>query len=89
MSHITSAALMILFVIIVLVEPHPICQNITSVPTCATNLTANVTILNEWLSLHDNSEGIDQLRSHKESSIASILLSLTTTTVTNTGNIYE
>ena len=86
MSYMTSAALIILFLI--MVEPHPICQqtadqhNATiSGPTCNTNLTANETLLNEWLSLNDKSEGIDQLRSHKDSSIASILLNLTTTMV--------
>ena len=86
MSYVTSAALMVLFLIIV--EPHPICQptadqhNATiSGPTCNTNLTANVTLLNEWLSLQDQSEGIDQLRSHKDSSIASNLLHLTATMV--------
>lgn len=87
MLHITSAALIILFVTIV--ESYPLCQQITSGPTCTTNLTANITVLDEWLSLHDNSEGIDQLRSHKDSSIASILLNLTTTMVTNSSNNYE
>ena len=67
------------------VEPHPICQetndqqNSTTIAeaTCYTNLTANETILNEWLSLHDKSEGINQLHRRKTSSIASVLLNLT------------
>ena len=87
MLYMTSAVLMILFAIIA--EPYPVCQQMTSGPTCNSNLTANVTLLNEWLSLHDNSEGIDQLRSHKDSSIASILLNLTSAMVTKTISSYE
>ena len=69
------------------VQPHPVCQqtidqkNTTDGPTCSTNLTANVTLLKEWLSLHDESKGIDQLRSRTENSITSILLNHTTTMV--------
>ena len=82
MQYLITAALMILFLMIV--EPHPICketidqQNFsTAQPACYANLTANETFLNEWLSLHDDSEGINQLRRRKDSSIASVLLNLT------------
>lgn len=55
-------------------------QNSTTIePTCYP--TANATFLNEWLSLQDESEGINQLRSRKASSITRILLNLTTTMV--------
>lgn len=80
MQHLIIVALMLMTV-----EPHPICQqtggqqNSTAIqPTCYANLTANETFLNEWLSLHDESDGIDELRSRKDGSIASILLNLTT-----------
>lgn len=82
MQYLVTAGLMILFLVIV--EPHPMCletvdhQNSTTVePACYTNVTANETFLNEWLSLHDKSEGINQLRRRKDSSIVSILLNLT------------
>ena len=81
MQYLVTAGLMILCVVIV--EPHPMCpetvdyQNSTVEPACYTNVTANETFLNEWLSLHDKSEGINQLRRRKDSSIVSILLSLT------------
>ena len=81
MQYLVTAGLIILFLVIV--EPHPMCpeivhhQNSTIEPACYTNVTANETFLNEWLSLNDKSEGINQLRRRKDSSIVSILLSLT------------
>lgn len=87
MQYLISAVLLISLLMIV--EPRPMCHmhkdanhhNDTWEPTCYTNLTADVAFLREWLSLHDESEGIDQLRNRKDSSIASILLTLTTTMV--------
>ena len=81
MQYLVTAGLIILFLVIV--EPHPMCleivdhQNSTVEPACYINVTANETFLNEWLSLYDKSEGINQLRRRKDSSIVSILLSLT------------
>ena len=82
MQSLVSAIVIVLLV--TLVEPHPICKQATdqsntttSRPTCNTNLTANISFLDEWLSLHDESQGLDQLRRHKHSSTASILFRLT------------
>ena len=74
MQSLISAVVLVLSVI--LVEPHPICKQ-TSEPTCYTNLTANISFLNEWLSLNDESQGLDQLRRHKHNSTANILMRLT------------
>ena len=74
MQSLISAVVIVLLVM--LVEPHPICKQ-TSEPTCYTNLTANLSFLNEWLSLNDESKGLDQLRKHKHNSIANILINLT------------
>ena len=77
MSVVVAILLMMM-----MVQPHPICNtNFNPDPTCSTNLTANESFLNEWLSLHDESKGIDQLRGRRNKSIASILLNFTTTKV--------
>jgi len=75
MQYLISAVIITLFVVIV--KTHPICRPTIDIsePTCHTNLTTNTTFLNEWLSLHHKSEGIDQLRRRNDKSIASILLS--------------
>lgn len=81
MQCMTSAVVIVLLVVMI-VESHPICNYAaTNEPTCYTNLTANVSFLNEWLSLHDNSEGINQLRGRMDNTIVKSLLQLTTSTV--------
>ena len=78
MHFLIIIALAITFLITV--RSHPICQqaidqqSTTDGPTCSANLTGNVTLLEKWLSLHDESKGIDQLRRRSKSSITSILL---------------
>jgi len=86
MQNLITAAITLSLLIVV--KPHPICNQTTdqhntatSELACNTNLTASLAFLNDWLSLHDESKGIDQLRSRIDSSIASILLNLTTTLV--------
>lgn len=86
MQYFISA--IVIGLLVINVECHPICKQTadqlnatTNEPSCSTNLTANATFLNEWLSLHDDSEGIDQLRNRKSNTIADILLKQTTTTV--------
>ena len=78
MKCIISAV--VIATLVMIVKSHPICQqavNATTSEPCYANPTANVSFLNEWLSLHNNSQGINQLRRTKDSSIASQLLQLT------------
>ena len=85
MKCIISAVVITTLVMIVKSHPIPVCQqavNATTSESCYANPTANVSFLNEWLSLHDNSQGINQLRSRKDSSIASkLLLQLTSNVI--------
>lgn len=78
MKYMISAV--VLVTIVMIVKSHPICKETTdqsSDTACYTNLTANISFLNEWMSLHDKSKGINALRRHKSNSIASILFKLT------------
>ena len=59
----------VLVLLIMTVQPHPICNQATSGTTCYATVTANKTFLNEWLSLHHDSDGIDQLRGINKNSI--------------------
>ena len=83
MKCIISAV--VIATLVMIVKSHPICQqavNATTNEPCYANPTANVSFLNEWLSLHDNSQGINQLRSRKDSSIVSkLLLQLTSNVI--------
>jgi len=54
---------------LLLVQSHPI--NMICVPVCSPNVTANETLINDWLS-NDDSTGIDQLLDHEGTVIKSL-----------------
>ena len=64
-------------VLILSVHSHPI--NMICVPVCSSNVTANETLLNHWLS-NDDSTGIDQLL-NKEGTVTEELRRLSSTDV--------
>ena len=63
--------------LVVLVKSHPICNGQSNAtingPSCYTNLTAKTSFFNEWLNIHDESEGIDKLRNRKGSTVWHLL----------------
>ena len=71
----------VLVTLVMIARSHPLCQpdvNFTiSEATCYVNVTANVSFLNEWLSLRDDSPGINQLRSRKDTIVSKLLQQLT------------
>ena len=73
----SSITAVVIVSLVMLVESHPICSGQSSVttnePSCYTNLTASASFLNEWLSIHQDSEGIDKLRNHKGSTVWNLL----------------
>ena len=60
----------VLLLPLLLVHSHPI--NMICVPVCSSNVIANKTLLNHWLS-NDDSTGIDQLLNHKGSVIRTLM----------------
>lgn len=78
MKYLISVVVVIAL-LVMKVESYPICFQ-----TCYTDVTTNVSFLNNWLSLHHESEGIDQLRRHKSGSIVNQLLKIIPQKVANT-----
>jgi len=66
MKTIVFAVVLLPFLV---VQSHPI--NMICVPVCSPNVTANETLINDWLS-NDDSTGIDQLLDHEDTVIKSL-----------------
>ena len=83
MKYTISAVVLVILVMVT--RSQSMCQQganaTSSEAACYVNLTANVSFLNEWLSLRDDSPGINQLRNRKDTTIVSKLLSQLTSKV--------